>query len=296
MDWDHLRYFWALVQAGTLVGAAKALGVEHTTVSRRIQALEKQLGATLFTREGSGYKLTDAGRQLQPRAEAMDQIARGIAPIAVNQGSDTPSGVVRIGVTEGFGTQILAKHLAILAQRYPLLTIDLLAVPRMLQLSRREADIVISLERPIRDTVVTSRLTEYRLYLYGQREYLARHPLITSTDDLARHRFVHYIDDQLFTKELQFLDTLATPQQFSFRSTSILAQYTAVRTGAGLGVLPGFLADKDPLLQRVLPEQAQFTRTFWMSMPPELRSLPGIQLVWRYLQSTVQEQQALLMC
>ena len=134
------------------------------------------------------------------------------------------------------------------------------------------------------------------MYLYGQREYLARHPLITSTDDLARHRFVHYIDDQLFTKELQFLDTLATPQQFSFRSTSILAQYTAVRTGAGLGVLPGFLADKDPTLQRVLPEQAQFTRTFWMSMPPELRSLPGIQLVWRYLQSTVQEQQALLMC
>ena len=157
MDWDHLRYFGALVQAGTLVGAAKALGVEHTTVSRRIQALEKQIGATLFTREGNGYRLTDAGRQLQPRAEAMDQIARGIAPVTTAQNSTTPSGVVRIGVTEGFGTQVLTKNLVELSQRYPLLTIDLLAVPRMLHLSRREADIVISLERPVRDTVVTSR-------------------------------------------------------------------------------------------------------------------------------------------
>ena len=296
MDWDHLRYFGALVQAGTLVGAAKALGVEHTTVSRRIQALEKQIGATLFTREGNGYRLTDAGRQLQPRAEAMDQIARGIAPVTTAQNSTTPSGVVRIGVTEGFGTQVLTKNLVELSQRYPLLTIDLLAVPRMLHLSRREADIVISLERPVRDTVVTSRLTEYRLYLYGQREYLARHPLITSVQDLSMHALVNYVDDQLFTKELQFLDSLIAQQRFSFRSTSILAQDTAVRMGAGLGVLPGFLADKDPLLQRVLPEQAQFTRTFWMSMPPELRSVPGIQVVWRFLQATMQEQQTLLMC
>ncbi len=296
MDWDHLRYFWALVQAGTLVGAAKALGVEHTTVSRRIQALEKQLGATLFTREGSGYKLTDAGRQLQPRAEAMDRIARGIAPLTESQDTEQPTGVVRIGVTEGFGTQILAKHLAQLPQRYPLLTIDLLALPRMLHLSRREADIVISLERPARDTIVTSKLTDYTLYLYGQREYLARHPLIQNTGDLAKHAFVHYVDDQMFTRELQFLESLSAPQRFSFRSTSILAQHTAVRTGAGLGVLPAFLADKDPLLQRVLPEQARFTRTFWMSMPPELRSSARVQVVWRFVQATVQEQQASLMC
>ncbi|MGE8321219.1 MAG: LysR family transcriptional regulator [Comamonas sp.] len=289
MDWDHLRYFWALVQAGTLVGAAKRLGVEHTTVSRRIQALEKQMGATLFTREGSGYKLTDAGRQLQPQAEAMDAIVRGISS-AAPQDPGQPSGVVRIGVTEGFGTQILARHLALLSMRHPQLTIDLLAVPRMFHLSRREADIVISLDRPARDTVVTSRLTDYSLYLYGQREYLARQPLVQAIGDLAGHSFVNYVDDQLFTRELQLLETLCNPQRYSFRSTSVLAQYTAVRAGAGLGVLPAFLADKDPLLQRVLPEQARFTRTFWMSMPPELRSATRVQTVWRFIQAVVQEQ------
>ena len=289
MDWDHLRYFWALVQAGTLVGAAKRLGVEHTTVSRRIQALEKQMGATLFTREGNGYRLTDAGRQLQPQAEAMDAIARGVV-CAAPQDPGQPSGVVRIGVTEGFGTQVLAPQLARLAMRHPQLTIDLLAVPRMFHLSRREADIVISLDRPARDTVVTSKLADYHLFLYGQREYLARMPLVQTLADLVPHSFVNYVDDQLFTRELQLLETLCSPQRYSFRSTSILAQYTAVRAGAGLGVLPAFLADKDPLLQRVLPEQARFTRTFWMSMPPELRSAGRVQAVWRSIQAVAQAQ------
>ena len=152
---------------------------------------------------------------------------------------------------------ILAPHLAQLTRKHPHLSIDLLALPRMLHLSRREADIVISLERPTRGSVIVSRLSDYSLYLYGQREYLARR-WWPRAKDLRHHAFVSYVDDLLFTKELQFLDALHQPERFAFRSTSITAQYEAVRAGRPGGVAR-VLADRDPVLTRVLPQEGQFT-------------------------------------
>ncbi|GAA6119401.1 LysR family transcriptional regulator [Acidovorax sp. FG27] len=279
MDWDNLRYFLELARSGTLAAAARRTGVEHTTVARRIQALEKQMGATLFAREAGGHRLTEAGRQLLPAVEAMETAVLGVNHAAPDPRGG-PTGVVRVGATEGFGTLVLAPHLARLTQQYPGLAIDLLALPRMLHLSRREADIVISLERPTRGSVIVTRLADYALHLYGQREYLARRPLIRTRDDLRHHAFVSYVDDLLFTKELQFLDALHPPERFAFRSTSITAQYEAVRAGAGLAVLPAFIADKDPVLSRVLGEEATFTRTFWMSMPAEAKHQARFQAVW----------------
>lgn len=285
MDWDNLRYFLELARSGTLAGAARRSGVEHTTVARRIQSLEKQMGAPLFAREAGGHRLTEAGRQLLPAVEAMEAAVLGLERAAPANAAAGLSGVVRVGATEGFGTLILAPHLARLTQKNPGLTIDLLALPRMLHLSRREADIVISLERPTRGSVIVAKLADYTLHLYGQREYLARRPLISTREDLRHHAFVSYVDDLLFTKELQFLDALHRPERFAFRSTSITAQYEAVRAGAGLAVLPAFLADRDPVLARVLPEQAQFTRTFWMSMPAEAKHQARIQAVWTWLKN-----------
>ena len=287
MDWDNLRYFLELARSGTLAAAARRAGVEHTTVARRIQALEKQMGAALFAREAGGHRLTEAGRQLLPAVEAMETAVLGVERAAPAQAGAGPSGLVRVGATEGFGTLILAPHLARLTQKHPHLSIDLLALPRMLHLSRREADIVISLERPTRGSVIVSKLADYTLHLYGQREYLVRRPLVTQREDLRHHAFISYVDDLLFTKELQFLDQLYPPERFAFRSTSITAQYEAVRAGAGLAVLPAFLADRDPVLARVLPAEARFTRTFWMSMPAESKHLARMQAVWAFLKETV---------
>lgn len=297
MDWDHWRYFSALAQTGSLAGAARLLGVEHSTVSRRIQALEHSVGHSLFSRMPDGHKLNSAGQQLLPAVQSMEKAAQQ-AEQAIGQAvpaQEGPAGLVRVGVTEGFGTQLLASNLARLTLNYPLLSIDLLALPRLLHLSRREADIVISLERPKRGTVVVTRLSDYNLYLYGEREYLARHPLVMSSEDLRHHQFIHYVDDLLFSKELQLLAQLHKPARFAFRSTSISAQYEAVRAGAGLAVLPAFLADKDPTLLRVLPAQANFLRTFWMSMPEEAKSVPRIQLVWKYLKNVARDLQPRLL-
>ena len=296
MDWDHLRFFAALAQTGTLAGAARTLNVEHTTVARRIQALEQQLGHPLFVRDASGHKLNEAGRQLLPVAQAMEHAARGLDQLGL-QATQQPAavaGLVRVGVTEGLGVQLLAAPLAQLAQQYPKLSIDLLALPRLMHLSRREADIVISLERPKRATVVVSKLADYHLYLYGERQYLARKPLVRTSDDLRHHQFIDYVDDMLFSKELQLLAQVHKPAHYVFRSTSIAAQYAAVRTGVGVAVLPAFLADKDPLLQRVLPEVAKFERTFWMSMPEEAKGSLRIQTVWRLLKQVMTEYHAAL--
>ena len=138
MDWDNLRYFLELARAGTLAAAARRLAVEHTTVSRRIQALEKQMGAALFAREAGGHRLTEAGRQLLPVVEAMESAVMG-AERAAPASHEGPSGLVRVGATEGFGTLILAPHLAQLTRKHPHFPIDLLARPRILHLSRREA-------------------------------------------------------------------------------------------------------------------------------------------------------------
>ncbi|MBS0466425.1 MAG: LysR family transcriptional regulator [Proteobacteria bacterium] len=291
MDWDNLRYFLELARTGTLAAAARRTGVEHTTVARRIQALEKQMGAPLFAREAAGHRLTEAGRQLLPAVEAMEAAVLGVESTSpANASAAGPSGLVRVGATEGFGTLILAPHLARLTQRHPHLSIDLLALPRMLHLSRREADIVISLERPKRGSVIVTKLADYRLHLYGQREYLARRPLVAQREDLRHHDFISYVDDLLFSKELQFIDQLYPPERFALRSTSITAQYEAVRAGAGLAVLPAFLADRDPILARVLPQEACFTRTFWMSMPAEAKHLARMQAVWGFLKEVGQRE------
>ena len=294
MDWDNLRYFLELARSGTLMSAARRLEVDHTTVARRIQALEKEVGAPLFSREAGGHRLTEAGRRLQPQVEAMESAFQAVESTAPAS-QEGLSGLVRIGATEGFGTVVLAPRLALFAVQHPRLTIDLLAMPRLVHLSRREADIVISLERPARGPVVVTKLTDYTLRLYASTRYLTAHPRIARREDLRGHTFISYVDDLLFSKELQFLDELYRPDAFALRSTSILAQHRATAAGAGIAVLPAFIAEGDKSLRRVLPEEANFTRTFWMSVPAETKHLARMQATWNFLRETVVAQRALLL-
>jgi molybdate transport repressor ModE-like protein len=294
MDWDNLRFFLELARSGTLMSAARRLEVDHTTVARRIQALEKEVGAPLFSREAGGHRLTEAGRRLQPQVEAMESAFQAVESTAPAS-QEGLSGLVRIGATEGFGTVVLAPRLAVFARQHPKLTIDLLAMPRLVHLSRREADIVISLERPARGPVVMAKLTDYTLRLYASKKYLAAHKPIQTRDDLRGHSFISYVDDLLFSKELQYLDELHRPDAFALRSTSVLAQHRAVAAGAGIAVLPAFLADEDASLRPLLEDQANFTRTFWMSMPAENKHLARMQAVWAFLREAAEAQQSLLL-
>lgn len=293
MDWDNLRYFLELARAGRLTAAARRLGVDHTTVARRVQALEKALDRQLFIRAKAGYRLSEAGRELLAQAEAMESAVASIEQPSLS--ADRLSGQVRIGATEGYGTLMLAGHLASLTRSYPHLGVDLLAVPRSVRLARNEADIVITLERPERGPYVITKLTDYVLRLYASEAYLASHPPIRSREDLGEHVFVSYIEDLLYSKELFYLDEIVRPRQHSLRSTSILAQQEAVAAGAGLAILPAFAARREPLLKGVLVDEIEFTRTFWMLMPVENKDLARMRVCWDFLRDVAASSHDLMM-
>lgn len=181
VDWDHLRFFLVLARAKTLTNAARLMEVEHSTVARRIQALENTLGTQLFKREAKGYELTAEGLALVPRVEQMEQ-----SFIQIDKRHDPLQGRVRIGAPEGFGTAFLARLLAEFSQHYPSLTIDLIPVPKTIKLSHREADIVISIDRPKSGPYIITQLSNYCLKLYGSQSYLQQNPPIRQLEDLKK--------------------------------------------------------------------------------------------------------------
>lgn len=290
VDWDHLRFFLVLARAKTLTNAARLMGVEHSTVARRIQALENALGTQLFKREATGYELTNEGLALVPRVEQMEQ-----SFIQIDKPHNPLHGRVRIGAPEGFGTAFLARLLAEFSKHYPSLTIDLIPVPKTIKLSHREADIVISIDRPKSGPYIITRLSNYCLKLYASKNYLDENPVIKSIEDLSQHRFVDYIDDLVYSSALYSLERLPMQVTACFRSNSILAQQIAVSAGAGLAILPRFIAHEKSELEEVLSDEIRFTHTFWMLTLVDLQHEPRIKLVWDFLRKQADVQQALLM-
>lgn len=275
-DWNDLAYFLAVARAGRLTLAAHRLGVEHSTVSRRIAALEAALGTRLFTRMPAGYALTPAGEQLLKLAEDMESVASTVAR-EVGEGDLALAGTVRIGAPDGFGTYFLAACLGRLALRHPSMQLELIATPRVFNLSKREADIAIALSRPHEGRVHARKLTDYELGVYASDTYLRGAAAITCREDLAHHPFIGYADDYIFTPELDYVPILLRELRPVLRSSSIVAQLHATVSGAGLCVLPVFMARELPNLRRVLPAELQLKRAFWMLTHAELQGLARVR-------------------
>ncbi|WP_313333552.1 LysR family transcriptional regulator [Pseudomonas oryzihabitans] len=285
LDWDDLRFFLEVARTQKASAAARRLGVDYTTVSRRIAALEKALGALLFEKSRrTGFSLTMEGQRLLVHAETLESTLQ----TACEQISDTrlaPSGQVRIGATEGFGSYFVAPQLSFFQDRYSGITLEVLPVPHFVNLSRREADIAITLERPERGPYVCRKLCDYRLRLYATADYLASHPPIAQLADLQHHRFITYVDDLAFSPELLYLERILPEASSGLRSTSVIAQYQAALCGHALAILPCFVAEPDPRLVALLPEQIQITRQFWLYYREDLRRLRRITLVTDYLRA-----------
>ena len=294
INWDNLRLFLAVVRAQSAQEAARRLDVDHSTVTRRLHRLEKELGTQLFERTPAGHVMTAAGHRL---LEHVERIESTVALLDEDIGDDSQmlTGHVRLGATEGFGSFFLAPHLSHFCDRHPAITVELLVVPRFINLSQREADLAINIERPRSNTQIASKLSQYRLQLYASSRYLASRPSIHCVADLAEHRLFGYVDELSFSPELRYLDTIAHHAPTPLRSTSIVAQYSAVREGQGLAVLPCFLAAQCPDLVPVLPTDIDIIRTFWIAAPSERRELARVRALWDYLREATQRNQAFLM-
>jgi DNA-binding transcriptional LysR family regulator len=286
MIWDDLRFFLELARAGRLTIAARRLGVEHTTVARRVQALEVDVSTTLFNRNAEGYELTPAGRLLLPIAQSMESAYLQTERLLPNLPGPM-EGLVRIGCNEGYGTTVLPKHLAGLIRNYPGLSIEILAVPRAIQLTRQEADIVVSIDRPARGPYKVVRLTDYELGLYASDSYLQMHPQISRKDDLRGHSFVNYIENLALAKNIPTPDAVTKPGASPIRSTSILAQRTAAEAGVGIAILPCYLVQADSPLRPVLPLEVSFRRTYWMMSQIDLFKTARVRTTWDFMRDEV---------
>ncbi|HEV2559486.1 MAG TPA: LysR family transcriptional regulator [Microvirga sp.] len=293
-DWDDLRFFLAVARAGRLTVAARRLGADHATVSRRISALEDALQAKLFERRPQGYALTAHGERLLSKAESME--TQALAVSSEIGGADLAlSGTVRIGTPDGFGTLFLAPRTASFAARYPDLEIQLIAMPRLLSLSKREADVAVSLAPPKEGKIVARKLTDYRLGLYAAASYLERHPAVAAPDDLHRQEMIGYIDDLIFTPELDYLDEVSKGLRPRLQSSNLVAQMQATVAGAGICILPHFAAALDPRLVPVLPEAVAIVRSFYLIVHADLKDVARIRATMDFLVREVRAARSLFM-
>lgn len=294
LDWDNLRVFLELTRSQGLVDAAQKLGIDHSTVSRRIKRFEEQVGSRLFDRNNHGYTLTADGYRLVEYAEQVESTMYA-ATEELGGHNRRLSGQVRLGATEGFGTFVLAPHIARFCARHPHICVDMLPVPRFVNLSKREADISVAIERPVSGNYVVTKLTDYALKLYATADYLESHSPLRGIADLESHAFIGYIDDLVFSEELRYKENIA-PQAFrAFRSTSVIAQYTAACSGQALAILPCFLAQQSDKLVPVLPAEVEIIRSFWLVAASEQRQVARVSALWSYLRECIEPNKEFLM-
>jgi DNA-binding transcriptional LysR family regulator len=288
MDWDGIRYFLEVARTQRVSGAAKRLGVQHTTVSRRIHLLEQSLNTVLFNKsKASGYTLTEDGQRFLAHAEQIESTLLN-AQEEVSGQAAALSGHLRVGATEGFGSYVLAPLMVDFQRRFPGITLEIMPVPRFISLSKREADIAISLEQPQRGPYLRTLLGEYTLRLYGTRAYLEQNPPIRNREDLEHHRYIGYVEELLFSDDLRYLDDIVPAANVGFRSTSVIAQYHAALQGNALAILPCFMAAQDPRLITVLEDEIQVSRRFWMYCHEDLRQSRRVMALWDFIKRAAQ--------
>ena len=285
MDWDHIRIFLAVARAGQLLGAAQQLGLNHATVGRQLTALEDDLGVKLVERQTQGCSLTPAGEALLKSAERMESEVLQVGA-EISGARATISGTVRIGAPDGFGNYFLARRLAELANTHRELTIQLVPLPRTFSLSRREADIVVTLDRPKHGKLIIKKLTDYSLSIYATDAYLKKHPAIKSIDELESHLFITHVDEFAYSRALDYAAELARRMRRHYECGSVVAQMEAVRAGQGIGILHDYAAVQFPELKRLLPN-TRFTRTYWLMSHPDTNRTARVAAVADFVSEAV---------
>jgi DNA-binding transcriptional LysR family regulator len=284
---DNLRYFLEVARAGRLSDASRVLEVDHTTVGRRITALERSVGERLFDRAPSGWRLTEAGKRMMPRAEAVESAVMAAYDV---QGAtpDVLTGSIRITATDGFGAFIIAPHLVELKAVHPRLRVELVTATVHNAVSERHFDVAVTLERPTSRAVRSEVLCHYDLGLYATAEYLNTHPPIAKVSDLRAHTLIWYVNALMDVEPLRILDELPHVQNVDAQISNITGHWLAARSGLGVAPLPAYIANGDERLIRVLPDAFSVRRLYWLVVPRELERLERVRTVCAFLRDTVQ--------
>lgn len=261
-DWDDMRVFLAVARGESLSKAGKSLKLDPATVGRRIARLEERLGAALFAKSVQGYVLNGEGERLLTHAtRAESALAQGADEVLGEAGQ--LSGVVRVGAPDGTANYLLPQVCAAICDAHPGLEVQIVALPRVFNLSKREADMAITLSRPTAGRLMAQKIADYKLHLAATDGYLQAHPPINSLKDLKGHRVIGYIPDMIFDKEVDYLAETGV-DRVTLASNSVAVQVNWVRQGAGLAIVHDFCMPTLPNIRRVLPDKISLKRTFYL--------------------------------
>lgn len=287
MDWDDLRFFLSLARNKSLVAAAARLGVNATTISRRVARLSAELGSDLFELGPAGHALTSTGEQILALAEEMERAALAVGTTGSGERARYV-GKVRISLSEGLASWVVAPTLQKFAELHPDIQIEIATTNGFLNPSKREADIAIMLARPTRGHLLTRRLADYQLGLFAAPNYIAQHGTLHTAAELRSHKLIGYVPDLIYAEELRYLSEITDGLEPDYASSSINIQHRMTAGGLGICVLPMFIAAQDPSLVRLLPD-ISMTRSFWLVLHQDLKKVARIEAVSQWLTEQVRQ-------
>lgn len=288
MDWDKLRIFHAVADAGSLTHAGDALHLSQSAVSRQIRSLEESLGTTLFHRHARGLILTEQGELLFDATSTMAQ-KLDTAAARIRDSEEEVFGELKVTTATGFGTLWLAPRLVKLYERYPDIKIDLILEERVLDLPMREADVAIRMKEPSQADLIRKRLLNIRMRLYASQEYLARYGKPETQADLANHRLIcqNPSTPQVQAGALLAQQLLSNSGPSTLTVNNYFGVLQAVLNNIGLGILPDYLTADFPNLVRVLPDVESVEVPVFLAYPEELRQSRRVSAFRDFVQEEI---------
>ncbi|WP_149083957.1 MULTISPECIES: LysR family transcriptional regulator [Microbacterium] len=290
---DDLLVLLAVARTGRYTSAATHLGLDHTTVARRIAALEDALGGRVVTQSASGWELTDLGRTA---AETGGRIEAALSQLdsAPGETPDPIAGVVRMSATDGFSAYIAAPAIAELRREHPRLTVEIVAATRRAAEHRAGLDLEVVVGTPQTRRAHAVKLGTYTLGMYASRDYLDRTGTPVSRAEIEQHRLVYFVDSMLQVDALDLPRRLVPGMQDGLTSTNVFVHVEATRAGAGIGLLPCFAADRHADLVRLLPETFAEKLPYYMVARPESLRLPAVAALAGALRARTRAAKAML--
>jgi DNA-binding transcriptional LysR family regulator len=273
LDWNDVRFFLALAREGTLARAAFALGVDQTTVGRRISALESRLKVAVFARTSSGFELTTAGRTILDAADRMHEAAQDLAAHLTADRSDC-SGTVVVATTETLAEHFIVPALTSLRQQCPRVSVALRTGWPRVDLRRGEADLAVRLVRPSDPRLACRKLAGFWLRLYASRDYIASHGV---PETMREHAVLGY-EEALRSEGSIFTGLPAEDGQIALMANSGRVLLSAVAAGLGIAQLPSYVGDRHPELVPVLPSRDR-SYTVWLVLPEAKRRIASVRTV-----------------
>lgn len=282
---DDLLVLLAVARSGRFTTAGQQLGLNHTTIARRIAALEAQLGGRVLSRADGVWELTPLGSRALAAAE---EVERALGALGAHSGARL-EGLIRLSATDGFSGFVAAPAMARLQRRHPDVALEIVTATRQASQQRAGADLEVVVGRPQVRRARAIHLADYALGLYASRDFLARIPAPSSASDLVGQPLVYFIESMLHVDSLDDARRVVPGMTDTVASTNVYVHVDATRGGAGFGLLPAFLADQHDDLVRVLPDEIEQRLPYWLVARPDALGQPAVAAFLEALQERLEE-------